>query len=96
MFEDELNRLFVALQNRFKTKQILSVTVYGDLSGHIEGEGHELDSFENLLDYAGMISDPQWELKQKLARLDEQVAVLQSQINAIHREMGQDDDDIPF
>ena len=96
MFEDELNRLFEALEKRHKNRGDLRIVVYPDLSGHVEYGITELDDFENLVDYAGMIADPQWELKQRLSRLDEQVAVLRSEIAQIHRELGKDDDDIPF
>lgn len=98
MFEDELNRLFEALIKRLGDKKLLRIVVHTDLSGHVESGLSErrLEEFSNLVDYAGMIADPQWELKQKLSRLDEQIAALQSEIAQIHRELGKDDDDIPF
>lgn len=96
MFEDELNRLFKALEARHKGKKLLRITIHPDLSGNVSTYDNRVEEFTNVADYAGMITDPQWQLKMKLERIEEQVAVLRSEIAQINRELGKDDDDIPF
>jgi len=98
MFEDELRRLFKALEARHKGKKLLRITIHPDLSGNVSTGLYDnrLEEFTNVADYAGMITDPQWQLKMKLERIEEQVDVLRSEIAQINRELGKDDDDIPF
>ena len=98
MFEDELRRLFQALESRHKGKKLLRITIHSDLSGNVSTGLYDnrLEQFENVADFAGMIADPQWALKRRLEEIEEQVAVLRSEIAQINRELGKDDDDIPF
>lgn len=98
MFEDELRRLFQALESRYKGKKLLRITIHPDLSGNVSTGLYDnrLEQFENVADFAGMIADPQWALKRRLEEIEEQVAVLRSEIAQINRELGKDDDDIPF
>jgi hypothetical protein len=98
MFEDELRRLFQALESRYKGKKLLRLTIYGDMSGNVSSglSENRLEEFENVSDFSGMIIDPQWALKRRLEDIENQFAVLRSEIAQINRELGKDDDDIPF
>lgn len=98
MLEAELKRLFDVLKVRHKNKNLLRITIHPDLSGNVSTGLYDnrLEIFANVADFASMLTDPQWALKRRLEEIEEQVSVLRSEIAQIHRELGKDDDDIPF
>ena len=106
MLEAELKRLFDVLKVRHKNKNLLRITIHHDLSGNVSTGLYDnrptglydnrLEEFENVADFAAVLTDPQWALKRRLEEIETQVARLRTEIAEINRELGNDDDDIPF
>ncbi len=98
MLEAELKRLFDVLKVRHKNKNLLRITIHHDLSGNVSTGLYDnrLEEFENVADFAAVLTDPQRALKRRLEEIETQVARLRTEIAEINRELGNDDDDIPF